>query len=118
MIEKKMEIGNLYAFYGKLLTENQRQMIELYIYEDLSLGEISQNLNISRQAVYDSVKRSEKTLQNFEEKLSLIQKFETHKKELREMSLEIELLKTKLIDKNHDQFLDNIIERMNQLIID
>ncbi len=116
MIEKKMEIGNLYAFYGQLLTDNQKKMIELYIYEDLSLGEISENLHISRQAIYDSIKRSQKTLQNYEEKLSLINKFEMHKKELKEIGKEIKEIQNSLNDKNLDVIFIDMINRMNRLM--
>jgi|LGOV01.1.fsa_nt_gb predicted DNA-binding protein YlxM (UPF0122 family) len=116
MIEKKMEIGNLYDFYGQLLTDNQKQMIELYIYEDLSLGEIGENLNVSRQAIYDSIKRSQKTLQNYEEKLKLIYKFEIHKKELKEIGNDIKEIQNSMDDKKLNGIFVDIINRMNRLM--
>ncbi|SKC87105.1 YlxM family DNA-binding protein [Maledivibacter halophilus] len=75
MIEKKIRLGNLYAFYGKLLTEKQQDILNLYCIHDFSLGEISENLGISRQAVYDAIKRSWKILQDYEDKLGLLNKF-------------------------------------------
>ena len=116
MIEKKMVIGDLYAFYGQLLTDNQKNMIELYIYEDYSLGEISENLKISRQAIYDSIKRSQKTLQNYEDKLSLIYKYEMHRKELKEIGKDVEEIRRSLNQKNSDVLFADIIERLNKLI--
>ena len=65
----------LYDFYGQLLTEKQREIMQFYYEDDFSLGEISENLKISRQAVYDTIKKSEKTLQEYEEKLRLYQRF-------------------------------------------
>ncbi len=71
MIEKKIRIGNLYDFYGELLTHKQKSVIELFCIQDFTLAEISEELKISRQAAFDSIKRSEKTLENYENKLGL-----------------------------------------------
>ncbi|SNR90212.1 hypothetical protein SAMN05446037_1001318 [Anaerovirgula multivorans] len=77
MIEKKIEISMLYDFYSQLLTEKQRDMIDLYYNQDLSLGEIAQELQISRQAVYDTIKRTEKILYDYEDKLKLFKLFDS-----------------------------------------
>ncbi len=74
LIEKHTEINLLYDFYGQLLTERQRKLVELYYCHDLSLGEISEQFGVSRQSVYDTLKRSEQTLYRFEEKLGLVGK--------------------------------------------
>lgn len=63
---KRFKIGAFADCYGTLLTDRQRQMIQLYYDEDLSLGEIAQIIGISRQAVRDSVKRSEQILYDME----------------------------------------------------
>lgn len=70
-----MRIGNLFVFYGQLLTKKQQEILKYYYIDDFSLGEIAENLQISRQAVYDTIKRSEKTLEEYEDKLSLSKKF-------------------------------------------
>ncbi|SCY84775.1 YlxM family DNA-binding protein [Alkaliphilus peptidifermentans] len=75
MIEKTIEITMLYDFYSQLLTERQRDMIDYYYNQDFSLSEIAEVFNISRQAVYDTIKRTEKILYEYEEKLKLIQLF-------------------------------------------
>ena len=84
MVEKILEISLLYDFYGQLLTDKQKNIIELYYNNDLSLGEISEILNISRQGVYDFLKRSEKLLYRYESKLGLVEKFLHQKDKLKE----------------------------------
>lgn len=74
-MEKIVEQGLLYDFYGELLTKRQRQIYEGVVYENLSLGEIAQEEGISRQAVHDIVKRCDKTLKGYEDKLRLVAKF-------------------------------------------
>ena len=75
-MEKIVEQGLLYDFYGELLTEHQQHIYEGVVYDNLSLGEIAQEEGISRQAVHDIVKRCDKMLQGYEEKLRLVAKFE------------------------------------------
>ncbi len=73
--EKLNELGQkllLFDVYGGLLTEKQQQALALTYNEDYSLGEIASMLNVSRQAVFDSVRRSEELLQSYEAKLGLI----------------------------------------------
>ncbi|RMC48987.1 YlxM family DNA-binding protein [Lactobacillus sp. ESL0228] len=70
-LEKNEIIGDLYAYYGKLLTKNQQNYFEDYYYNDLSLSEIADNHQVSRQAVYDNLRRCRKLLQNYEDKLQM-----------------------------------------------
>ena len=65
----------LYDFYGQLLTERQGQIIELYTQENYSLGEISSELEISRQAVHDALRKAQRSLERYEEKLGLVKRF-------------------------------------------
>lgn len=81
-MEKILEIALLYDFYGELLTEKQKQIFELYYNNDLSLSEIGEELGISRQAVRDQIKRTEQILQQYENKLSLVEKFLKQKQEV------------------------------------
>lgn len=71
MIERKLRLVDLFDFYGKMLTSKQYEILDLYCNLDLSLAEISENLSITRQAVHDAIKRSERTLENYETKLGL-----------------------------------------------
>lgn len=74
-MDKIVEEGLLYDFYGPLLTKRQKQIYEKVVYEDLTLGEISQAEGISRQAVYDMVSRSTRLMRSYEEKLGMIERF-------------------------------------------
>lgn len=92
-MEKIVEQGMLYDFYGQLLTTHQQQIYESIVYENLSLGEIAQEEGISRQAVHDIVKRCDKILQGYEEKLRLVAKFISIKEKIAQinsLSLEYE----------------------------
>ncbi|MBO5209501.1 MAG: DNA-binding protein [Lachnospiraceae bacterium] len=84
-MEKIVEQGLLYDFYGELLTEHQKQVYEGVVYENLSLGEIASEQGISRQGVHDIVKRCDKALQEYEDKLQLIAKFMKIQKQIQEI---------------------------------
>lgn len=71
MFEKNLEIGYLLDFYGDVLPERRRDIMDLYYNDDLSLGEIAEQLGITRQAVRDSIKKSETELFFYEERLGL-----------------------------------------------
>lgn len=72
MLEKVLWLGKLVDAYGPLLTKRQQLCLELHYDQDLSLGEIAEQLGVSRQAVHDMLKRSELQLQEYEEKLGLV----------------------------------------------
>ena len=70
-LEKNERLGDLFAYYGPLLTKGQQEYFEDYYYNDLSLGEIADNHHVSRQAVYDNLKRSSRALEKYEDKLHM-----------------------------------------------
>ncbi len=72
---KNMEIAFLFDFYGDMLTDKQRDVVELYYDNDLSLAEIAENEGITRQGVRDSIKRAEAQLLEMEERLGLARRF-------------------------------------------
>ncbi len=84
LLEKTIKIGLLFDYYGKLLTERQQEIISLYYFQDFSLGEIAERLEISRQGVYDHLQRGEKLLQNYEKDLKLVAKLNTFRNKLTE----------------------------------
>jgi predicted DNA-binding protein YlxM (UPF0122 family) len=71
---KKLELSMLCDIYGSLLSEKQRDAVEMYCNEDYSLAEIAENTGISRQGVRDQIKHAESQLFAFEEKLKLMEK--------------------------------------------
>ncbi len=73
-LEKFERLGELYDFYGVLLTLKENLLIEKFLYEGLSISEIAREIGCSRQGVYDMLHRIEKKLQNFEEKMGLARK--------------------------------------------
>ena len=84
-MEKIVEQTLLYDFYGELLTERQQQVYESVVLEDYSLSEVAEDLGISRQGVHDLVKRCDRILEDYEEKLHLMEKFGNTKRLAREI---------------------------------
>lgn len=91
-MSKNFEVSALLDYYGMLLTDKQREAVELYYNEDLSLGEIAENLDISRQGVRDSVKRAEAVIFEAEEKLGLLKKSRELHKHLEEIRRNIDII--------------------------
>lgn len=79
-MEKIVEQNLLYDFYGELLTEHQRQIYEDAVYGDLSLSELASEYGITRQGIHDLIKRCDKILLGYEEKLHLVEKFNETKR--------------------------------------
>ena len=75
-MEKRIEMGMLLAFYGGLLTERQRRVLEAYYSEDYSLSEIAQELGITRQGVHDAIARGEAVLLRAEEHAGLMSRYQ------------------------------------------
>ena len=73
-LEKREKLIELYDLYNSLLTEKQKNYFENYYFDDLSISEIAMNYNISRNGVYDQLKRVEISLLEYEEKLNLAKK--------------------------------------------
>ncbi|OWA33733.1 DNA-binding protein [Saccharibacillus sp. O16] len=84
-LEKTNRINLLFAFYERLLTEKQQTFLKYYFHDDFSLGEIAAEFEISRQAVYEHIKRAEQTLENYEAKLELLRRHESRMHEIREL---------------------------------
>lgn len=78
------EIAVLLDFYGQLLTDRQREVLDLHYNSDLSLGEIAEELNISRQAAHDSIRKGKAILTGYEERLGLINRFQAQENSIRE----------------------------------
>lgn len=112
-LEERVYLSMLYDFYGALLKENNRRIFEAYIQEDYSISEIAGEMEISRQAVHDAVKRITKQLKGYEEKLGLLERFEQQRSEMRrlhECLQEMNISETDPRGQEIFQILSNIIE--------
>ncbi len=85
-VAKDLEITILLDFYGDMLTPKQREFLDFYYNEDLSLAEIAANVGITRQGVRDSIKRAECQLFDMEQRLGLVARFKEVKKGLEEIT--------------------------------
>ena len=83
-MEKHIEVSILWQIYGKLLTEKQYDVLNDYYNNDLSLSEIAENSNISRQAVRDLIKKGETKLFEYEKLLGIMEKTQQNEKTLQD----------------------------------
>ena len=112
-MEKFVEQTLLYDFYGELLTEHQRSVYEDVVLNDYSCTEVAQERGISRQGVHDLIRRCDRTLLGYEEKLGLIAKFQKTKEKV----TEIHRL-TEEFSRTQNQALIEAIGRISNEILD
>lgn len=112
-MKKDLNISILMDFYGQLLTDKQYQSLDLYYNSDLSLGEIAEDLSISRQGVRDFIKRGEQHLFEFEEKLSLVKRFDDITKSIEEIKEIVNSLKVSEEDKEKITEIKKIADRVS-----
>lgn len=120
---KNLNLSVLLDFYGDTLTEKQKNVLELYYNEDLSLSEIAEHEKISRQGVRDSIKRGEETLLDLEEKLKMAEKFISLAKLLDDIKEKADAIYqesskynySKVITKNAEEILKLIEEKSDLL---
>ncbi|RCW41140.1 hypothetical protein DFR78_1392 [Halanaerobium sp. MA284_MarDTE_T2] len=107
MLNKTLKISMLFDFYGNLLTKKQQSIVESYFYNDLSLAEIAENIGISRQGVYDHLQRSEKSLEEYEEKLGLVKKYKDLRNNINQLE---EILRNDemLNNNNREEVMDKL----------
>lgn len=103
-----MRLNYLIDFYQSLLTPKQQEYMSMYYLDDFSLVEISQLANVSRQAIYDNIKRTEAILESYEEKLHLYEKFEKRTQLLDELA---ELVR----EQNDDSRLSEMINQLKEI---
>lgn len=105
-MEKIVQQGLLYDFYGELLTPHQQKIYEDVVINDMSLSEIAEEQGISRQGVHDLIKRCDKSLQGYEEKLRLVEKFQ----ETKRLVAEIEALTARYQETGESALVERIGE--------
>lgn len=113
--EKRTRLNTYFDFYGQLLTQKQRDVFRMYYLNDYSLGEISQELHISRQGVFDVLKRSEKVLEGYEKKLGLVKRFEEKQGELKDAFKRLKEIGEVMPADKKAELLD-IIKELNEVI--
>ncbi|MCA0988047.1 putative DNA-binding protein [Guptibacillus algicola] len=86
MLEKTMRMNSLFDFYQSLLTPKQRNYMALYYLDDYSLGEIAEEFQVSRQAVYDNIKRTEQMIEEYEAKLLLFERYNKRQELLEQLT--------------------------------
>lgn len=117
-MEKFLEITYLYDFYGQLLTDKQNYLIKRYYLDDLSLGEIALQENVSRQSIHNTIKQAENKLIGFENKLGLFARFKDQQNELKQIITALDNIKEDLEDnKTHSRVVD-IIEHIQRILND
>ncbi len=114
-MEKTIKISILLDIYGKLLTQKQRELLNDYYNNDLSLSEIAENENITRQAVRDNLKKGENKLFEYEEKLEYMKKTEIQKEKINSIISDIEKLKKSNLEIIYKE-LENIKNNLNTLL--
>ena len=112
-MDKILEQALLYDFYGELLTDHQKRIYEDVVFQDLSLSEVAEQQQISRQGVHDLVKRCDKALRGYEAKLGLVKKFE----ETRRLVEEI-LQLTERYEATRDVACVREIEKISRKIVE
>ncbi len=112
-MEKNVKISVLCDLYGNLLTEKQFEFIEDYYNKDLSLSEIAENKNITRQAVRDNIKKGEKKLFEYEEKLLFMKRMLKQEKKIENILLEITKIQKEYSDEQVAKLLEHIKNELN-----
>ncbi len=111
-MEEKVLQAYLYDFYGELLNAHQRKIYERYIFDDLSLREIAEEENISRQGVHDLIKRCSKTLKDYEDRLHLLEKFMKAKEQVER----IHALSKQFYDTKQEEIVSQIEAISNEIL--
>ncbi|MGN7355975.1 putative DNA-binding protein [Paenibacillus sp. SAF-054] len=108
-LEKTNRINLLFDFYELLLTEKQQTFLKYYFHDDFSLGEIAAEFEISRQAVYEHIKRAEQVLEQYEEKLGLLRKHDQRTRRLTELR---KLLDASAMEQDNKSRIQDIVDEL------
>ncbi len=115
-MEKNVQISMLNQIYGKLLTQKQYEIIDNYYNNDLSLSEIAENNQITRQAVRDILKKGEKKLFEYEEKLMFMKRTLNQEKRIEKVLSELTKIEKNDSDKEIASILENIKRELDCLV--
>ena len=116
-MEKNVKISMLCQIYGKMLTDKQYEIINDYYNNDLSLSEIAENNNITRQAVRDIIKKGENKLFELEEKLSIMDRMLKQDKKIQQILEELCKIQNSSSDKKIEKILNNVTKELSLMRI-
>ena len=111
-MERIVEQTLLYDFYGELLTAHQQQIYEAAIFNDLSLSEIAQEQGISRQGVHDLIKRCNRILEGYEEKLGLVARFT----QVKTLADQLNRLTMQYTENRSEEVLENMTKTVKEIV--
>ena len=114
-MEKKVQIGMLCDIYGKLLTKRQYNILNDYANGDLSLTEIAENNNITRQAVNDIVKKGESKLLEYEQKLGIMKRTINQEQTIQNVLSQISKITSDSSDEQIEKILNNVRKQLINL---
>ena len=115
-MENNVKISILLEIYGNLLTEKQRTLLENYYNNDLSLSEIAENEQITRQAVRDNLKKGENKLFEYEEKLGIMRKTNEQEEQIAKVLSELTKIESKMTDKQIAKVLEDVKQKLSVLV--
>ncbi len=116
-MDKNVKISILLQIYGKMLTDKQYEIMNDYYNNDLSLSEIAENSNITRQAVRDVIKKGENKLFDLEEKLLFMSKTMKQDKKIAQILQELNKIQDGYSDKKIDKILNNVVKELSLMRI-
>lgn len=115
-MDELFEISLLLDFYGQMVTQRQFEILDLHYNNDYSLGEIAEHLNISRQGVYDNIKRGKASLLGLEQKLGLVRRFSEQADRAREIHRQLGVIDKNKLDENELKAMTAVEEEIKKII--
>lgn len=115
MHQKDLKFVLLFDFYGPMLTEKQNDIFHMYYDEDYSLSEIAEEFNISRQGVHDLIKRTEKCLLKYEQRLKLVERFMERERKLKVIAEKADCILHNQGEK--EQLMSEILQIVNTMLV-
>ena len=110
MSGKNLHINLLFDYYGDMLTDKQKEVMDLYYNEDMSLFEISEHVRVTRQGVHDLIKRSEAILLDMDEKLMFVDRFTKVNSEIEKISATVTAMYNLNMKRLYSKELSEMIE--------
>jgi predicted DNA-binding protein YlxM (UPF0122 family) len=115
MFEKNLNISLLLDFYGDILSERQKEILDFYYNDDLSLAEIAENYDISRQGVRSVLKKGETILVEMEEKLHLAERFSSVQEKSSQIALELQEITSSIENKEISRKIQDLTSQIKDL---